>query len=310
MDKRGILSELYKEELLHKEVYEAFHKSARSANLSRITGRLVELEKYHAELWGRMLDVNGFERPESSHKLDKFLILLGKAIFGIAVTVKTIEHMEAGLHQVFSKIAPWHGLSKKEKELVGKIRKSEEGEEEKLEGMIVASSKIFNNIRDVMFGMNDGLVELLAVVVGFAAALRVPYLVFIAGGITAVAGTMSMAAGAYLSTSYERDISKGTAATRGAPTARSSGFYVGIFYLIGTAFPLAPFALGYSGAVGIVSAIILTSIVLTITSSMIALASDKSIIKSVAKTLVLSLGAAVATIILGSYVRMVFHITI
>ncbi|MCL4379389.1 MAG: VIT1/CCC1 transporter family protein [Candidatus Marsarchaeota archaeon] len=301
---------LYKEELLHMDVYRTFSKSEKDAKIAKTLTRLTALESMHANLWGEFLDINGVDRPKARIWPDRFLIMLCKVIFGLAVTVKLIEHMEEGHHKRFTRAISASRLSRKENEIISKVRKSEYHEEARLEDWLVNSNTIFTNIRDVMFGMNDGLVELLAVTVGIAAALKVPYLVFVAGGITAVAGTLSMATGAYLSTSYERDISKGAAAARGTPTARSSGFYVGIFYLIGTAFPLAPFALGYSGAVGIVSAIILTSIVLTITSSMIALASDKSIIKSVAKTLVLSLGAAVATIILGSYVRMVFHITI
>lgn len=309
-EKERILVALCREELLHKEVYEVLHSSVKSKNLAKIIGRLVTLEGYHADLWGMVLDVNGFKRPKSANKASKFLILLCMAVFGVAVTVKTIEHIEEWLHYKFSKVVPWNTLSKKEKELVGKVRASEGGEEEKLEGIIVASSKIFNNIRDVMFGMNDGLVELLAVAVGLAAAIQVPSLTFLAGFIVAVSGTLSMAAGAYLSTGYQKAIDVSSARVSSAPTARSSAFYVGLFYFIGSLFPLSPFALGIGGATAIITSIVATSIVLTFTSSLIALASDKSVVRSVAKTLALSLGAAVVTIILGAYVRTAFHITI
>lgn len=305
-----MIAELYKGELLHTEVYETFHSTAKSRDLSKITGRLVVLEKYHTDLWGKMLDMNGFERPASANKASKFFIIRCRDIFGLAITVKAIEHLETGLHQRFGRTVPWRTLSKKEKELVGKVYASEEGEEEKLEVMVVASNKIFNNIRDVMFGMNDGLVELLAVAVGLAAAIHVPSLTFLAGFIVAVSGTLSMAAGAYLSTGYQKDIYLSSARVSGMSNARSSAFYVGIFYFIGSLFPLSPFALGFGGAAAIIASIVVTSIVLTFTSSMIALASDKSIIRSVAKTLAFSLGAAVVTIILGAYVRVAFHITI
>ena len=310
MNKRNVLTALCREELLHKEIYEAFHSSARSRNLAKITERLVKLESYHAELWGKMLDVNGFDRPTSANRVSKFLIMLCRAVFGMAVTVKAIEHIEDGLHKKFSRIVPWSTLSKEEKALVGRVRSSEEVEESKLEGMIVGSSRIFNNIRDIMFGMNDGLVELLAVAVGLAAAIQTPGITFLAGFIVAVSGTLSMAAGAYLSTGYQKDIDVSSARASHTPTPRSSAFYVGLFYFIGSLFPLSPFALGLGGAAAIIASIVVTSIVLIFTSSLIALASDKSVIKSIAKTLALSLGAAIVTIILGTYVRATFHITI
>ncbi len=301
---------LYKDEILHRDAYAAFLKSERNANVAKAIKKLTALEAKHANLWGEFLEENGVERPKAKAGPDLFLVTLCKAIFGLAVTVKLIEHMEEWHHKRFTKAISASRLSRKEEEIIKKVRKSEYNDEAKLEDWLVGRNTFFNNIRDVMFGMNDGLVELLAVVVGLAAALRTPYLVFVAGGITAIAGTLSMASGAYLSTGYQKDIDKKFAVASATPTAKSSGFYVGIFYLIGTAFPLAPFAFGYSGAAGIATAIILTSIVLVITSSMIALASDRSIARSVGKTLAFSLGAAVITILLGTYVRMAFHITI
>ncbi len=167
--------------------------------------------------------------------------------------------------------------------------------------------QFFKNIRDIMFGMNDGLVELLGVAVGLAAALRTPIIVFIAGFIVAISGTLSMAAGAYLSTGYEMGVD---GKKRRYESATASAFYVGIFYFIGSLFPLAPFALGFLGYTAIILSIVFTAIVLIFTSSFIAKASNKSIPKAIAKTLLISLGVAAVTILLGAYVRSAFHITI
>ena len=309
-EKQKLINGLYNAEILHGQIYQIFSKQDRPQKLKAIMSRLVKLEDYHAGLWAQLLRMNKIQPEKANQNFKRSTIISFSRVLGLALTVKIIEHMEGNLHQKFDKLIKQRPLSRNEQAVVDKVRRSEEDEEEGLEGEIVGSNPVFNNIRDVMFGMNDGLVELLAVVAGLAAALQTPILIFIAGFIVAISGTLSMSAGAYLSTGYQKDIDLKAKKGGGIPTAKSSAFYVGIFYFIGSLFPLSPFAFGSIGYTGIIIAIILTSVVLTFTSSLIALAGDKSIVKSVAKTLLLSLGAALATILLGAYVRAAFHITI
>ncbi|HUC38618.1 MAG TPA: VIT1/CCC1 transporter family protein [Candidatus Acidoferrum sp.] len=309
-EKQELLVKLYDAELLHGEVYKRFSISESDEKMSSTLSKLSSLEGYHAGLWGKVLSLNKVAKPKTDQSAKRSLILFCKSLLGLALTVKIIEHTESNLHQRFGRIVRDEGLSTKESSLIKKVRHSEETEEERLEGSIVGHSRIFKNIRDVMFGMNDGLVELLAVAVGLAAALQASVLIFLAGFIVAISGTLSMAAGAYLSTGYQKDIDVKTRRIEGGASARSSAFYVGIFYFVGSLFPLSPFAFGLFGYTGIIIAIVLTSIVLTFTSSLIALASDKSVIRSIAKTLLISLGVAAITILLGAYIRNTFHITV
>ena len=307
--KQKCITDLYMAERLHYEVYRSLSRTERNAELRSIMHRLARLERSHAALWSELLSLNRMRVPGHEVGAEKAVILISRRLLGLAITMKIIEHREAGLHSRFNKILSMTRPSAKEIAIISKIRESEEKEETRLEKNVVEYGKFFNNIRDVMFGMNDGLVELLAVAVGFAAALRTPLIIFLAGFIVAISGTLSMAAGAYLSTEYEKGISR-SKGRDSAGSARSSAFYVGTFYFIGSLFPLAPFALGYLGYSAMAISIILTAVVLTFTSSLIALASDKSIVRAVAKTLLISLGVAAITILLGSYVRSAFHITV
>ncbi len=308
--KRKILSDLYNAEVLHHEVYFSFSKSERSSKVKADMAELAKLENYHATLWAEMLKLSNAPIPKQDRKMAEFWIMLCRRVLGLALTIKIIEHTEQTQHQKLDEFLKHDGLTSSEKRVLQKIKSSEEGREDRLESKIVEYNPFFNNIRDAMFGMNDGLVELLAVVAGLAAALHTPIIIFIAGFIVAISGTLSMAVGAYISTDYQKDI--GTKMKKGSRemSAKSSAFYVGIFYLIGSLFPLSPFILGLPGYVGIAAAVIITAIILTLTSSIIAVVSDKSVIRNVSKTLLLSLGAAVATILLGAYVRATFHITI
>jgi VIT1/CCC1 family predicted Fe2+/Mn2+ transporter len=68
--------------------------------------------------------------------------------------------------------------------------------------------------------------------------------------------------------------------------------------------------LGTSGFYAIALSIILTSVVLTVIASMIAVVTNADVKSRVAKTLFISLGAAAISILLGSFVRNTLKIQI
>jgi len=63
-------------------------------------------------------------------------------------------------------------------------------------------------VRDVIFGANDGLVSILALVAGVYGAITESHLILIAGVAGAIAGAISMGAGAYLSSKSEREVTE------------------------------------------------------------------------------------------------------
>jgi VIT1/CCC1 family predicted Fe2+/Mn2+ transporter len=63
-------------------------------------------------------------------------------------------------------------------------------------------------VRDVIFGANDGLVSILALVAGVYGAITESYPILIAGVAGAVAGAISMGAGAYLSSKSEKEVTE------------------------------------------------------------------------------------------------------
>jgi VIT1/CCC1 family predicted Fe2+/Mn2+ transporter len=197
-------------------------------------------------------------------------------------------------------------LSQKEKDVIKKIKKSESEKEDPLKDRLLKYSPMLNNIRSIILGMNDGLVEILGAVAGFAVALRQPLLVLVAGMIVAIAGTLSMAGGSYLSIEYEKSVYK----TKTTDSAKASAFYTGLAYIIGSAFPLVPFVLGFSGYYAILLSIIITAIVLTFVSILISIVSDTSIKRRILRTLIISLGIVMVTMALGFYARNVLHINI
>jgi len=63
-------------------------------------------------------------------------------------------------------------------------------------------------VRDVIFGANDGLVSILALVAGVYGAITESHPILIAGIVGAVAGAISMGAGAYLSAKSEKEVTE------------------------------------------------------------------------------------------------------
>ena len=63
-------------------------------------------------------------------------------------------------------------------------------------------------IRDVIFGANDGLVSILALVAGVYGAVTDSQLILVTGIAGAIAGTISMGAGAYLSAKSEKEVTQ------------------------------------------------------------------------------------------------------
>ena len=63
-------------------------------------------------------------------------------------------------------------------------------------------------VADVIFGANDGLVSILALVAGVYGAVTESHLIFVAGIAGAVAGAISMGAGSYLSSKSEQEVTQ------------------------------------------------------------------------------------------------------
>ena len=71
-------------------------------------------------------------------------------------------------------------------------------------------------VRDVIFGANDGLVSILALVAGVYGAITESHPILIAGVAGAVAGAISMGAGAYLSSKSDREVTEKESERKGS----------------------------------------------------------------------------------------------
>ncbi|MGC8669819.1 MAG: VIT1/CCC1 transporter family protein [Candidatus Micrarchaeia archaeon] len=300
------LVSIYKTERMHHIIFGDLARREKRNDLKEILERLSATEDKHAHMWAEILEVDKVKIPMKTSKLFVYIILLVRKIFGLVIAIKTMESFETQLDRKIIEIERHAELNYKEKKIIRKIIKDELKNEAPLKNKIVTFDPILNNIRDIIIGMNDGLVEVLAAVSGLGAALQEPLLILVGGIIIALSGTLSMTGSAYLSTSYETNINS----KHKGRNALSSAFFVGGAYIIGAIFPLIPFIFGANGYFGISIAILTTATVLIIVASLVAIISNISIKRNIAKTLVISIGSAFITIALGAFARSVLHITI
>jgi VIT1/CCC1 family predicted Fe2+/Mn2+ transporter len=150
-------------------------------------------------------------------------------------------------------------------------------------------------VRNVFLGLNDGLVEILGAVTGFFAAFGRSSAVLAAGFTVAVAGAMSMAAGAYIGAGSEAEVRATEDERRrflGEPVTSvaavgpvASALVVGLGYLAGALVPLLPVLFG---ATGILPTAVMAGTTLVIVSAIVAFLSGMNVQRRVVLNLVVT----------------------
>lgn len=170
------------------------------------------------------------------------------------------------------------------------------------------------DVRNMILGLNDGLVEVLGSIGGFVAALQAPRLVALAASIVGVAGSISMAAGTYISVKSENEVHDFENAKRevleeltGEPQDYAtvenpwrSATFVGIFYILGALIPVTPFWLGASG---LKLSLVTSLIAIGFISLFLSLVSGMPFYKKLIENAIVAMGAAGVTYLVGHFAQ-------
>jgi VIT1/CCC1 family predicted Fe2+/Mn2+ transporter len=121
------------------------------------------------------------------------IIAEDEAVEGLAIQAASIGDLTAS--------EEWTRMASDERLHVERMKKEVLG----MEGWEMAGG---GGVRDVIFGANDGLLSILALVAGVYGATTESHPILIAGIAGAVAGALSMGAGAYLSAKSEKEVTE------------------------------------------------------------------------------------------------------
>jgi VIT1/CCC1 family predicted Fe2+/Mn2+ transporter len=306
--------DLVLDELFDLRLYERLRDMS-TGPLADMLARLVAVEVQHHAFWqdffglrrdrlgwGRRLKLETVARtcrlvgPASIH-----LVLEGIEIFGIRKYLRLWDDY---------KDTPFGDA------LQGILRDEFEHEDE-IVSAYTARKLNPERVRGIFLGFNDGLVEILGAVSGFYAVLRVPAAVVGASVAVAVAGALSMAAGAYAATSSEREIrfvQRGKSRFLGKEdpgedpgSAGAAGVLVGVSYFVGATVPVLPVLLGAAGPAVSIAAGAAAAVVV---SSVLAFLSGMAVRRRIALNLVIIALSVTVTAVIGALARRVFGLSL
>lgn len=244
--------QLVLDEIFDLSLYRALRGVA-SGRLRDVLDELIQVETRHVAFWQEFFGLKELVALDAGRRL-KLVTLAGVCrIFGNAAIHVVLEAIE--VHGVRKYLRVWERY--RDGPLGGAVRGILE-DEFKHEDMIVTgeAERRINpeTVRNVFLGLNDGLVEILGAVSGFFAAFGSSIAVLAAGLTVAVAGALSMAAGAYIGASSQAEVQATEDARRrflGETVVKTNGqgpiasaLVVGLGYFAGALVPVLPVLFG------------------------------------------------------------------
>lgn len=211
-----LMLDFQKDEMTSALIYAHFAKRLKDKKNQKILQRISKDEAHHAQIWKNYTQT---EIKPNYIKVVWYIILT--YLLGYTFVIKSLEQDE------FSGIK---GLSALIDEIpeVKNIITQEEEHEKLLIGML--DEERLNYVGAMVLGLNDALVELTGTIAGLTFVLTNTTLIAMAGIITGIAATLSMAASNYLAERAD-----------GNPNALKASIYTGFTYLITVIFLVLPY---------------------------------------------------------------------
>lgn len=277
---------------------------------------LIKVETHHLAFWQKFFasDVN---QLDIGRRLKLALIMLICRAMGSTAVHLVLEAIE--VHGVRKYLALWreyHGQP------LGEALRGILMDEFKHEDVLVTklTERKINaeRIRNIFLGLNDGLVEILGAVSGFFGAFGDAVTVLMAASTTAVAGALSMGAGAFLALNSEKEVKSTEIARRMflgedsdvSPMEESpiaSALVVGAAYLAGALVPVLPVFFGASSAF---FSVLTAGVVVVAVSAILSFLSGMDVKRRIALNLVIIAVAVTVTYGIGLIAKQLWGISV
>ncbi|WP_050767888.1 VIT1/CCC1 transporter family protein [Acetomicrobium hydrogeniformans] len=264
-----------KTEMTEHVVYKRLAKKQRGRN-AEILEQISEDEARHASIWERYTNTKVRPNPVAVI-LYTFLNML----FGITFTLKLMELNEDRAQKKYKKFLTL--LPDAEE-----VLKEEEKHEQALLDLIDEERLKYTS--SIVLGLNDALVELTGTLAGLTFALANSRIVGLAGLITGIAASLSMAASEYLSQkSEERDT---------LPVQAS--VYTGVAYIITVALLIFPFFVSSSVYAALAWSLVNALIIIALFTFFVSVVRSVSFKPMFTEMALVSFGVAAISFVIGS----------
>ncbi len=273
-----ILLDFQRSEITEHHIYLKLAKRASGKN-REILERIGAEELGHYRRWKRY---SGRDVPPNRFKI--WLYTLIARIFGLTFALKMMENGEQYAESAYKKVLEIFPD-------VDEIIQDEERHE--LELIDLIDEEKIGYIGSMVLGLNDALVELTGTLAGLTFALRNTHIVGIAGLITGIAASLSMAASEYLSQKSEAE----------GKNPLKAAIYTGIAYILTVTLMVLPYFIFSQYFVALTATIAVVIGVIFIFTFYISVVKGHSFKSLFLEMLAISLGVAVVSFLIGTVVR-------
>jgi VIT1/CCC1 family predicted Fe2+/Mn2+ transporter len=262
-------------EITEYHIYTSLARVQKNPENKEVLERIASDELRHYHFWK---ETSGTEVKPNRWKIIKFYWIC--RIFGITFGLKLMEKGEEGAEDTYRRILSVVPHAET-------VLKDEESHENALMDMI--QEERLQYVGSVVLGLNDALVELTGTLAGLTFALQNNRLVALAGLVTGIAASFSMAASEYLSTKAESDHQH----------ALTSAIYTGIAYVLTVILLILPYFVVSNLYGSLVTTLLVAVLIIFFFNYYIAIAKGLEFRKRFLEMTAISLGVAGLSFIIG-----------
>ena len=264
---RAAAMEAQLKEITEFYVYNSLADICKDPHNADVLRKVGEAEKQHALFWQK---ITGKEIKPSRFAV--FRNILSARVLGLTFALKRMEKNEGTASRKYLE------LSKDFPELAEFARDEAEHEKELLN---MLDEERLRYAGSIVLGLNDALVELTGSLAGFTLALGNTRVISLAGLITGISASFSMATSEYLSCKSEND-----------PRALKSALYTGCAYVTTVALLILPYLLLSEKFIALAITLVMAVFIIMIFNYYLATARDLNFKRRFAEMTLISLGVA------------------
>jgi VIT1/CCC1 family predicted Fe2+/Mn2+ transporter len=268
-----------KNEITEYYIYSRLSRKIKNTKNAETLQKIGDDEMRHYMFWK---DYSGVEVKPNRWNVFKFYWIA--RILGITFGIKLMEKGEEGAQKAYKKACEFIPEAKQ-------IVEDEDNHEKQLIAML--EEKKLDYVGSIVLGLNDALVELTGTLAGLTFALQNTRLIAIAGLITGIAASFSMAASEYLSTKSEGN----------GENALSSSIYTGLAYIFTVIVLILPYLLFTNYFICLGMTMTFAVLVILFFNYYIAVAKDLDFKKRFWEMFTISMGVAAFTFGIGYLIR-------
>jgi VIT1/CCC1 family predicted Fe2+/Mn2+ transporter len=273
-------------EITEYHIYTKIAAAQKDPHNREVLNRIAQDELGHYEIWKRYTQQD--VAPNTSRIWFYYLIA---RVFGITFAIKLMEGVEKQAQSY-------------DKALINRIPEiqtiltNEETHERELIALI--DEERLKYVGSVVLGLNDALVEFTGTLAGLTFAIQNTQIIAVVGLIMGVAASLSMGASEYLS---QR--------TDGGPTdPLKASVYTGVAYIVTVALLILPFLVLSSPYYALMFTLLGAVTVIFLFTFYISVAKDLPFQRRFGEMLLISLGIAAISFVIGVFIRTVLHINV